>query len=92
MPKVRITDHIDPAVRANHNQEVMWRMFCAALLWKLVGPNKIVVVSRADIQAMHDYFKPDMGAVIAEGGTTATEFCLMSETRASILKGQRGWK
>jgi hypothetical protein len=70
-----------------------WQKFCGLLLWKLVGRDKAVTITAADIEACHKAFEPGAMTVLIHGHYDSIDFKLISERdahRAAIEDARKG--
>ena len=62
-----------------------WQKLCALLLWKLVGRDKVVTLTAADIEAMHKAFEPGQATILTHGHYDSIDFKLIGEADAHRL-------
>lgn len=62
-----------------------WQKFCGLLLWKLVGRDKAVNVTAADIEAMGKAFGHDQATVLIHGHYDSFDLKLIAESEAHRL-------
>lgn len=62
-----------------------WQKFCGLLLWKLVGRDKAVNISVADMQACGEAFAPGVATVLVHGHYDSFDLKLISELDAHHL-------
>jgi hypothetical protein len=62
-----------------------WQKLAAMLLWKLVGRDKCVTLTHADIERFSAEFAPGMPVMFTHGHSDSIDFTVVDESAAKVL-------